>query len=48
MPYWSPIAELLGAQPGTTYPSRYEAEVAAMLWATPRMAHAPRVERERA
>jgi hypothetical protein len=41
--YWSMMAEQLGAQPGLTYPSRHEAEAAAMLWATQRMAPAPHV-----
>jgi hypothetical protein len=41
--YWSPVAERMGAQTGRTYASRQEAEAMAMLWATPRMAHAPYV-----
>ncbi|MDD3676043.1 hypothetical protein [Thauera propionica] len=42
--YWSPLAERMGAQPGVTFRYRQEAEAAAMRWAVPRMAHAPRVE----
>lgn len=46
--YWSPLAERMGAQPGLACASRYEAEAAAMLWASQRLANlapAPRVER---
>jgi hypothetical protein len=45
--YWSPLAERLGAQPGVSFRYRQEAEAEALLWATPRMAHAPRVEMAR-
>lgn len=42
--YWSPLAERLGARPGASFRYRQQAEAQALLWATPRMAHAPRVE----
>jgi hypothetical protein len=42
--YWSPLAERMGAQPGLAFRYRQEAEAAAIRWAVPRMAHAPRVE----
>ncbi|MCI1193387.1 hypothetical protein MOJ79_16250 [Calidifontimicrobium sp. SYSU G02091] len=48
MPYWSQIAERLGAPvPPPRFSSRHEAEAMAMLWAHTRLAHAARVERER-
>lgn len=48
VPYWSPIAERLGAPvPPPRVSSRHEADAVAMLWANLRLAHAPRVERER-
>ena len=42
--YWSPLAERLGARPGASFRYRQQAEAQALLWATPRMAQAPRVE----
>lgn len=48
VPYWSPIAERLGAPvPPPRFSSRHEAEAVAMLWANTRLALAARVERER-
>jgi len=48
VPYWSPIAERLGAPvPPPRFSSRHEAEAVAMLWAGLNLAHAARVERER-
>lgn len=48
VPYWSPIAERLGAPvPPPGFSSRHEAEAVAMLWADLNLARAARVERER-
>ncbi len=48
MPYWSPIAERLGAPvPPPRFSSRYEAEAMALMWASDRLALPARVEQAR-
>ncbi|MDM7463071.1 MAG: hypothetical protein P3W95_005405 [Tepidimonas taiwanensis] len=47
VPYWSPIAQRLGAPTPQGFTSRHEAEAAALLWAARRLGQAAHVERAR-
>jgi hypothetical protein len=45
-PYWTPLAERLGAPPPRPFASRHEAEAFVMQWATPRLPVPPQVWRQ--
>ena len=47
VPYWSLIAQRLGAPTPQGFTSRHEAEAAALLWAARRLGQAAHVERTR-
>lgn len=47
VPYWSLIAQRLGAPTPQGFTSRHEAEAAALLWAARRLGQAAHVERAR-
>ena len=47
VPYWSQIAQRLGAPTPQGFTSRHEAEAAALLWAARRLGQAAHVERAR-